>query len=291
MSLKAKPLSILLVVVLYSSVTAANIIGRWDSELKPQDANDNDRYFATRPAPTNINDSNTFGDIDRLFNIPTTILAKAFNLPAEINSTAFTIKEIQAIYVDQDIDIGSSSVRLFVALYNGLSYETTEPIFLPLTAVDMLISHRALLPEQVEFMETYAIVLDLRAAAVSSSNNRGQSEEREIKGKTTFQELLNWGLPQEIIEQIIGEPILSSYQIVKDYCTEKGLDFEEIKLALMIGEHHPFRIRRPGRLITEAGPHRRDSFRFFIAVGRTNNKLVFAGFIRKVGYPFSIRAP
>ena len=232
MILKAKPLSIIVVVLLFSSITVANIIGRWDSEHKPQGANDNDRYFASQPAPININDSQTFGDIDRLSNIPTTILAKAFNLPPEINSTAFAIKEIQSIYVDQDIEIGTSSVRLFVALYNGLSYETTEPTYLPLTAVDMLISHRVLLPEQVEFMDTYAIILDPRAAAVSSSNNRDQSDEREIKGKTTFQELLNWGLPQEIIKQIIGEPILSSHQIVKDYCTEKGLDFEEIKLTL-----------------------------------------------------------
>jgi len=38
MILKAKPLSIIVVVLLFSSITVANIIGRWDSELKPQGA-------------------------------------------------------------------------------------------------------------------------------------------------------------------------------------------------------------------------------------------------------------
>ena len=243
MSLKAKPLSILLVVILFSSVTAANIIGRWHSELKPQAVIHDDDSYITHLTPADINKLHTFGDIDRLFNIPTTTLAKAFNLADETNITAFPIKDLSTIYNNLNVEIGISSVRFFVTLYNGFEYETTETIYLPLSAVEMLISRRILLPEQVELKDTYALVLDPRAAVVSSSDNRGQSEDREIKGKTTFQELLDWGLSQEIIEQIIGEPILSPHRIVKDYCTEKGFDFEEKKLALQeevgkLGHNH-----------------------------------------------------
>ena len=81
-------------------------------------------------------------------------------------------------------------------------------------------------------MGTYARVLNPIPASVSATANRSDTAERAIKGKTTFQELLDLGVSAESIEQIIGETIPSSHQIVKDYCIEKGLDFEEIKLIL-----------------------------------------------------------
>ena len=58
-------------------------------------------------------------------------------------------------------------------------------------------------------MDAYVLILAPISAAVSATDNRGQTEEHAIKGKTTFQELLDWGLLQESIEQIIGEPISS----------------------------------------------------------------------------------
>jgi len=232
MTLNAKPLSIIVVAILFGIVTLANVIGRWDSELNPQVATDNDSFFSTQPAPADINESHTFGDIDRLFNIPTTILATAFNLPDGINITAFSIKELETIYVDQDVEIGTSSVQLFVALYTGLIYETTEQIYLPLSAANTLISRRVLSPEDVEFIDSYALILDPMLAFTSVADNHGETSERTIKGKTTFQELFDWGVSPETIEQIIGEAISTPHQIVKDYCTEKELDFEEIKLVL-----------------------------------------------------------
>ncbi len=232
MTLNSKPLSIIIVGILFGIVTIANMIGRWKSEFILKPNTENNHIFATEVAPADSNDSHTFGDIDRLFNISTTILAKAFNLPAETNITAFSIKELHTIYGEQDVEIGTSSVRLFVALFSGLNYETTAQVYLPLSAVDMLISRRVLAPEQVKYMGAYALILDPMPALASAADNRGQTEKRAIKGKTTFQELLDWGLSPEIIEHIIGETIPSSSQIVKNYCTEKGLDFEEIKLTL-----------------------------------------------------------
>ena len=232
MTINPKSLSIIVVGILFGSVTLANMIGRRDTEFKPQSATNLSHSFAAQNVPADINNSHTFGDIDKLYNIPTPILAKAFNLPAETNITAFTIKELETIYVDQDIKIGTRAVQLFVALYNGSDYETTEQIYLPLSAADMLMSRRALAPEQVKFIDAYALILAPMFASVPATDIRGQTEERAIKGKTTFQELLDWGLSQESIEQIVGEPISSSRRIVKDYCIEKGLDFEEIKLVL-----------------------------------------------------------
>jgi hypothetical protein len=53
-----------------------------------------------------------------------------------------------------------------------------------------------------------------------------------VKGKTTFGELLAWGVPQEIIEGIIGAPMPDPAMILKDYASANGMSFETLKPAL-----------------------------------------------------------
>ena len=53
-----------------------------------------------------------------------------------------------------------------------------------------------------------------------------------IRGRTTFQELLDLGLSQETIAQVIGGPIPDPAMRVKIYCDENGLDFETVKEQL-----------------------------------------------------------
>jgi len=59
-----------------------------------------------------------------------------------------------------------------------------------------------------------------------------ESTERLVKGKTTFQDVMDWGVPQAVIEQIMGVPMPNPLTKVKDFCAEQGLDFETIKVAL-----------------------------------------------------------
>jgi hypothetical protein len=56
--------------------------------------------------------------------------------------------------------------------------------------------------------------------------------DRTITGKTTFQELLDWGVPQEVIEQVIGGDLPDPTTLIKDYVTQQGLEFAPIKEAL-----------------------------------------------------------
>lgn len=53
-----------------------------------------------------------------------------------------------------------------------------------------------------------------------------------IRGRTTFQDLLNLGLSQETIEQVIGGPMPDPSTRIKLYCDEHGLDFEQIQEKL-----------------------------------------------------------
>ena len=53
-----------------------------------------------------------------------------------------------------------------------------------------------------------------------------------MRGPTTFQNVLDWGVSQETIEAIIEGPMPSALTVIRDHCNEKGLEFGVIKLAL-----------------------------------------------------------
>jgi hypothetical protein len=65
------------------------------------------------------------------------------------------------------------------------------------------------------------------AAPVESS-----TDEHVVKGKTTFGELIEWGVPQEVMEPMIGAPMPDPAVKVKDFATESGLHFETLKTQL-----------------------------------------------------------
>jgi hypothetical protein len=56
--------------------------------------------------------------------------------------------------------------------------------------------------------------------------------DRTITGKTTFQDLLDWGVPRETIQVIIGDDLPSASIVIKNYVTQKGTDFLPIKTGL-----------------------------------------------------------
>jgi hypothetical protein len=56
--------------------------------------------------------------------------------------------------------------------------------------------------------------------------------ENTITGKTTFQELLDWGVRPEDIEQTIGTQLPSLETVIREFATQQGLQFSTIKTAL-----------------------------------------------------------
>jgi len=66
----------------------------------------------------------------------------------------------------------------------------------------------------------------------SDSTDHEEQSEMSIKGKTTFRELLDWGVPEETIEEIISNRIPNPLIIIRDYCSEKDLEFSKIKELL-----------------------------------------------------------
>jgi hypothetical protein len=234
MTLTSKPLAVIIFVLLFGGISLSATLGAWQTESTKVAATFTEGDFAGQPNPADIRGSYTFGDVEKNFGVPAATLAEAFAIPPENDPAAFAAKELETIYANLETEIGTASVRLFVAFYTGLPFELTEDIYLPSAAVGILKARGTLTPEQVNYLDAHSVTLDTAAVPVQEivSTSEAETTENLVKGKTTFQELLDWGVPQTVIEQIIGAPLPATSLTVKDYCTQQGLNFETIKLAL-----------------------------------------------------------
>jgi len=242
MTLSSKPLAITILVILFGGILFSNALGWWQTESTKQAATFSKGDFAGLPDPADIRGSYTFGDVENNFDVPAATLAQAFDVSTDDLST-YGVKDLESIYADQEFEIGTASVRLFVALYTGLPYEIAGDLYLPKRAVELLKTHASLTAEQIAYLDAHAVILatpetaqgEPQSASVSETEvhtETDSTEDRTIKGKTTFQEVLDWGVPQETIEGIIGGPMPNPLIKVKDFCAENSLNFEEIRPAI-----------------------------------------------------------
>ena len=235
MTLTSKPLAVIILVVLFGGILFSSAMGWWLTESTKEAATFNEGEFAGLPNPADIRGSYTFGDVERNFNVPAATLAQAFGVSTDDPST-FGVKELETIYAEQEFEIGTASVRLFIALYTGLPHEIVDDLYLPKRAVEMLKSHATLTSDQITYLDAHAVTLNSAPASVpqTEEHTEAESTDRTLKGKTTFQEVLDWGVSQETIESILGGPMPNPLMKVKDHCLENGLNFEVIKPAIQV---------------------------------------------------------
>ena len=147
-------------------------------------------------------------------------------------------------------------MQLFVAFYSGLPFEIDDEIYLPESAANILKEKANLTSEQIDYLAGHTlqvnypqeVMLD-EASPDGESIQEGVVEETHepqtqvldeeehdsemtIKGNTTFREILDWGVPEEKIVELIGADLPNPLMVVKDYCLDKGLSYGEIKLEL-----------------------------------------------------------
>lgn len=241
MTLTSKPLAILILSILFGGIFISSLLGRWNTTTTKEPATFTEGEFAGQANPADIRGSYTFRDIETNFGVSPRLLAQAFGVNAT-EPASYQVKNLEAQYAESGYEIGTASIRLFVALYKGLPFDLSTDIYLPETAANLLLE-RPLTPEQKAYVQAHTLQAGAAGTFSPAETPEPQAEststpvpaaetERLVKGKTTFQELLDWGVSQQKIEEIIGSPIPSPLTKVKDHCTALGLDFETIKTQL-----------------------------------------------------------
>ena len=243
MKIKSIFLGTILLAVLFGGIFISSITGNWQTESVKVPAKLKDDAFAGEYNPVDIRGSYGFADISSLFEIPIDILAEAFMLPEDIKPENFYNKDLEGLYamaVDSDQEIGNASVQLFVAMYKNLPYPLEEDVYLPQIAVDLLLINRPLMDDQVIYLEKHAIQINPALIGANAALIAGETTipeehvegEAMVKGQTTFYDVLEWGVSEEQITQVIGDSMPTASQLIRDYCTQTGISFNTIKIEL-----------------------------------------------------------
>jgi len=271
MTLKSKPLAALVVAIMFGGILFSSAMGWWQTESTKEAAVFTEGEFAGQANPADIRGSYTFGDVEKNFGIPAALLVEAFGVQTN-DPAGYQVKGLEEMYAASEQEVGTASVRLFVAFYLGLPFDLSTDIYLPESAVTIL-GERNLTPDQAAYLAAHtlpnpggevipavATAQPTQAAAIevqstpsgatpagaiqATPQSRGTpqaegthepSTEQLVKGKTTFAELLEWGVTQAAIEQVLGMPMPAAPGMtVKDFCNANGLSFETVKAAMQL---------------------------------------------------------
>lgn len=261
MKIGTTAVAIVVPVLLFAGIALSAALNHWETESSKVPATYNEGDLAGVANPADIRGSYTFADIEKAFDVPIDALARAFGVQSE-DPGVFKVKELEELYgggATENAEIGTDSVRLFVALYRGLPYEAEETTVLPGFAVAEL---RALgsVPQatlaglderkvdiggttatsaaqtaQAQPPQTDSAQTAAATPAAATTVPKTESEtggEKVIKGATTFGELLQWGLTAQQIETVIGMPMGARSLSMRDFFSQKGLEFSSYKTQL-----------------------------------------------------------
>lgn len=238
MKLKSTHLFIIIFVFIFGGIALSSLTGYWNTTNTKTPGQYPDGRFAGQSDPEDIRGSYSFANISTSFDIPLEDLGQAFGVDPERYAT-FECRELESIYAflkDEGKEIGTSSVRYFVALYNGLPLKLTEIIYLPEQAVDILKEKASLSEAEILSLEKITVILPAPQEQQNTENTSIDTHDttslNTIGGNTTFQQLLSWGVAKEDIEKIISDKMPSPQKNIKDYATEQGIGFGLLKESL-----------------------------------------------------------
>lgn len=160
MKIKSNTLGILVLIIVFGGIGLSSAMNLWITESTKVPDKFEEGVLTGEYDPADIKGSFTFGEISELFEIPIEDMAGAFGLPSDSDPYSFKNKDLETIYADQELEIGTGSVRMFVALYTGLPYEYVEEPYLLEDAVRILKDKAELTQEQVEYLELHTVILE-----------------------------------------------------------------------------------------------------------------------------------
>ena len=233
MKIRSKHLAPIVLIVFILGIGGTMGLNLWRTKGTKEPARFKTGEFEGQYNPSDIRGSYTFSDINRAFGISVEDLGKAFGLSSVENVAGVKCKDVEMTYgAVEDGEIGTDSVKYFVALYTGIPYTPEEDTLLPAQAISVL--RDKLSDESLEEVKARSVsVAGLKPAPGGTEAEDHDAEgDTRVVGKTTFQDLLNWGLSKQEIEKVLGMPMGKIGITVRDFCVDKDIAFGSIKAGL-----------------------------------------------------------
>ncbi|MBN2853444.1 MAG: hypothetical protein JXQ23_11980 [Clostridia bacterium] len=225
MKINSKIIAVVIAVIMVGGIILSDALGFWETETVKQP----NKLVSGEYDAEDIRGSYTFLDIENSFDITSETLAQAFGIVTE-NPDEVAVNSFESIFTNlgEDIEIGTSSVAFFVALYTDTPF--TVYAYLPQSAYDLLISENRLSSERAEILKDYIVPTELvYYDNLTITEETEEEEEIGVKGKTTYNDLLDYGLTSEEIDPILGGAVSVKGMLIRDICTDRGLSFSVVK--------------------------------------------------------------
>jgi len=202
MRIKANFAGILLPALFIIGILISSALGYWKTEGSKNPAKYTAGIFEGQANPADIRGSYSFSDLEKAFDIPVATLSKAYGFSDSGNPAEIKVKDLDTA--------------------------------LPQPAWNILKKEGA---TDTAILEIYGSrVVSLESFDTSGNNTLTETEHDEtesvIKGKTTFSELLDWGLSKEQINGILGIEMGATGITVRDFCSDQGIEFSTVKEPL-----------------------------------------------------------
>lgn len=231
MKIKMQTMAILVLVIFFGGIAITIALDVWTTTTDKIPVQFTEGEFEGEYNPEDIRGSYTFDDVAKIFDIEITDLFKAFGISEQTDATQIKTKDLEVIYSEETVEIGNESVKVFVALYKNLPVVLDE-VYLPKQAVDILLAvNKELTQEQITYLNDHQLVLDTAVNEIVIGHEEEESEDEVqlVNGTTTFQMILDQGIDQWQIEEVLGQTMPVTNRLVKDFCEEEGLSFTLIK--------------------------------------------------------------
>ena len=160
MKVKSYAVALTVLIVIFGSVAVTSYLGQWKTTTDKVPATYTSGEAAGQYNPADIRGSYTFGQIQDAFGIPVEELGVAFGVKDPSKYATFQVKELETIYASlaaQNKEVGTDSVRIFVALYKGLPITLTDTTYMPRPAVDILKSKAILSQDQLDYLNSHSV--------------------------------------------------------------------------------------------------------------------------------------
>ena len=266
MKIKPGVLALVVLVILFGGIQVASAMGLWQTTSSKVPAKFETGDYAGTYNPADIRGSYTFAEIADVFQIESDVLLQAFGFAPETDPSQLKSKDLEARFAGAAFEIGNGSMQVFVALYQNLPIDLADE-GLPSPAVDIILaSNQKLSSDSLAWLERHRVDISAfpdvssdqeteqttqetgqttqetgqttvetsasEPAATTTESHETKSDS-QVKGTTTFQQVLDAGITREQIEEILGVPLpAATNQAIKDFCVSQDIPFSSVKEQL-----------------------------------------------------------
>lgn len=169
MKVKTLPLAAIVLAAFTFGIAGASVLGYWITESKKEPAKLASGEFAGQSDPADIRGSYTFGDIEKAFGVPASVLAEAFGF-SDRPAADVKAKDLETEYAGKTgaLEVGTDAIRFFVAAWLGYPYEPEADTGLPARAAGLL-EARSLHPATAALVRSRIVADDSGFGTISAA--------------------------------------------------------------------------------------------------------------------------